>query len=137
MDPASNDDPPASHLFPVSQDYTESFSILFDFSDLPLFQVRHGLRLEPATVGYEAFNRNRATYRHAPRSLKGVDRQRPRGIGQMRCLPRRSQAHALGHVALPERHRLTTHTEVHALRIQMRRCEQAVWASTHNHHHIT
>ena len=129
-DPASNDDPPASHNFPVRQCHAEPRCLPFDFGDLTLLYVGNGMGLKPTTVGHKAIDGDGPTHTYASRSFERVDRQGPGGIGQLGCFPRRSQAHALGHIATPKRHGLTKDTDVHSVRIQMRGCRQPVRSST-------
>src|SRR5258708_23231149 len=106
-DPSRYDDAPASHVFSVCQNDSETCCVLCNFDDLSLFQVGNRMRLEPATVSNKACDGDSPTHTHASRSLKRVDRQCLGGIRQLRGFPARSPTHSSAHFSLPKSHALT------------------------------
>src|SRR5436190_14016301 len=76
---SSRDDHPSRFPgFPVFQSQLETSSVLLQETNFPAIQVRHGLRLEPASIVREAIERQRSGDLFSTLLLIGLQCQRSR-----------------------------------------------------------
>ena len=113
---SSRDDHPSRFPgFPVFQSQLETSSVLLHETNFPAIQVRHGLRLEPASIVREAIERQRSGDLFSTLLLIGLQCQRSRRIGKMRSRQWRPKQHPLRHVPFPKRHWLAENANVQAI----------------------